>query len=62
MTALVARFAEHLRKSYWAKGERLQRVLDAAEGLPPALLQEEQTRELMGMLRQAVRLQGQARP
>jgi Ca-activated chloride channel homolog len=57
LTALVARFAEHLRKSYWAKGERLQRVLDAAEDLPASLVQEEQTREFLEMLGRAIRLQ-----
>jgi Ca-activated chloride channel family protein len=62
LTALVARFAEHLRKSYWAKGERLQRIVDTAESLPPGLLQEEQTREFLEMLRAAVRLQAPERP
>jgi len=57
LAALVARFAEHLRKSYWVKGEKLERVAEAAESLPPGLAQEPEVREFLDLLRRAAALQ-----
>jgi Ca-activated chloride channel family protein len=56
VAVLAARFAEHLRGSYWVKGERLGDVVAAAERLPQHALRESQTSELLGLMRQAAAL------
>jgi Ca-activated chloride channel family protein len=57
LSAVVARFAEHLRKSYWAKDEPLRAVLAEAEALPDGVRDVPANAELISLIRTAVRLQ-----
>ncbi len=50
---VAARFAEHLRKSYWVKDERLSSLQPLADALPEA----QETNELADLIRRATRLQ-----
>lgn len=50
---VAARFAEHLRRSYWVKDDPLAALLPLADELPGA----PQTSELADLIRRAVRLQ-----
>ena len=49
---IAARFAEHLRKSYWVKDESLASLQPLADELPEA----PQTNELVDLIRKATRL------
>ena len=50
---VAARFAEHLRKSYWVKDEALSSLQPYADQLPEA----QETNELADLIRRATRLQ-----
>ena len=50
---VAARFAEHLRKSYWVKDEALASLQPLADALPEA----QETNELADLVRRATRLQ-----
>ena len=56
VTAVMARFAEHLRRSYWLKGESLEEVLAVAERLPSRALRGSEAADLLELMRQAVAL------
>jgi|GEM_PF-1482017 len=51
---VAARFAEHLRKSYWVKDAALSQLQPLADALPEA----QETNELADLIRRATRLQG----
>ncbi len=50
---VAARFAEHLRKSYWVKDESLASLQPLVDALPEA----QQTNELADLIRRAIKLQ-----
>ncbi len=50
---VAARFAEHLRKSYWVKDEAMASLQPLADGLP----ETQETNELSDLIRRATRLQ-----
>jgi Ca-activated chloride channel homolog len=56
LAAVTARFAEHLRRSYWVRGERLDEVLDVAERLPTHALRGAEASDLLDLMREAVAL------
>ena len=58
VAAVTARFAEHLRQSYWLKGESLADVLALAERLPRHALRGGEAADLLELIRQAVALSG----
>ncbi len=59
LTVVAARFAEHLRKSRWvAREESLRDVLDLAGSLPPATARTPEAKNLVSLIRDAVRLSG----
>jgi Ca-activated chloride channel homolog len=51
---VAARFAEHLRRSYWVKGEPLSRLVPLAD----ELAETSEARELADLVRKAARLSG----
>ena len=56
VAAVTARFAEHLRRSYWLKGESLADVLAVAERLPRHALRSGEAADLLELIREAVAL------
>jgi Ca-activated chloride channel family protein len=58
LSAVVARFAEHLRKSYWAKDEPLRAVLGQAQALPASVRQLPANIELLSLIQTAIGLSG----
>jgi hypothetical protein len=56
LSVVVARFAEHLRKSYWVKEEPLADVVREVERLPVGLRDTEPVAELIHLMHRAVRL------
>jgi Ca-activated chloride channel family protein len=56
VAAVTARFAEHLRRSSWVKGESVEDVLAVAERLPRQALRSGETSDLLDLMRQAVAL------
>jgi Ca-activated chloride channel homolog len=56
VAAVMARFAEHLRQSYWLKGESLEDVLAVAERLPARALRDTESADVLDLMRQAVAL------
>lgn len=57
LTVLAARFAEHLRHSRWIPpAETLESVADLAGSLPPSTMATAEAKDLVGLIRDAVRL------
>jgi Ca-activated chloride channel family protein len=56
VAAVMARFAEHLRRSDWVKGESLEDVLAVAERIPSRALRGSAATDLPGLMREAVAL------
>jgi Ca-activated chloride channel homolog len=56
VAAVMARFAEHLRQSYWLKGESLEDVLAVAERLPARAFRDTDSADVLDLMRQAVAL------
>jgi Ca-activated chloride channel family protein len=57
LSVVIARFAEHLRRSYWVKEEPLADVVREAEDLPVETRGGETVAELIHLMHQAVRLE-----
>jgi Ca-activated chloride channel family protein len=57
LTVVAARFAEHLRHSRWVPpAETLGSVADLAGSLPPATMATAEAKDLVGLVRDAVRI------
>jgi Ca-activated chloride channel family protein len=56
MAVVAARFAEHLRASYWVRGERLEDVLHAAEALPRSAFRDAEASDLLDLMHTATGL------